>query len=170
MKYIAVVGITSSGKTVYLSQLLKNIDEYMTRMNLTVIGLHREIDNFVRRYPIRRGQALPSGTTTDALTTPMVINVKHNLTGARHTLVFFDIAGENCVDEKQMEKYGMFVTHADSIIMIVDPGQMVDITGLHQNSNEIVKSQQVANQCRYVLLMPTAWWWTEVPLAATISR
>ena len=61
IKYIPVVGITSSGKTVYLSQILGKIKEILIRADMTVAGLCPEVDEFVKNHTIRRGQNLPGG-------------------------------------------------------------------------------------------------------------
>ena len=37
--FIATVGITSSGKTVYLSQLLRRMDEYMSNVNVVTFDM-----------------------------------------------------------------------------------------------------------------------------------
>lgn len=171
IKYIAVVGITRSGKTVYLSQLMKHIDEYMTRMNLTVITSHYEIDRFVKWHPLRRNCKLPNSTNPEVLTPPMVINVKHNVDGRRFTIVFFDIAGENCVDRQAMEEYGKFVVCADAIIMLVDPSQMVDITNQHTSDEVITQPQRVAQAMQECFIASqNVGGKTSIPLAATISK
>lgn len=46
VKYISVVGITSSGKTVYLSQLLRQIETFFVKAGLTVVGTYDEVDRF----------------------------------------------------------------------------------------------------------------------------
>lgn len=127
IKYIPVVGITSSGKTVYLSQLLQNIKRVLFQAGLTTAGRCPEVEDFIRKYGIRKGGDLPIGTVPSKLTLPVSVNVKSNRDGSMYTLVFYDIAGENCVEAEQMEKYGPFIRNADGILMIVDPGQFSEL-------------------------------------------
>ena len=173
IKYISVVGITSSGKTVFLSQLLSNIDDYLDTVGMTIAGLTQEVDDFVRKYRIRRGEKLPAGNATNVLTRPLPINVKINKTGQKATLVFYDIAGENCVNPEQMEKYGQFIRNADGIIMVVDPKQFPDL--LFLNDEEEMEDAYHPN--RVAKAMYESFGSSEflggecnTPLAATISK
>lgn len=127
VKCISVVGITSSGKTVFLVQFLKYIVEYLTHINMVPIGLHDEIDNFIREHEVRADVSLPQGNTADKLTLPLPINVQHKITGKRFTFVFYDVAGENCVKPDQLDKYGNFIKNADGTIMIIDPEQFAEL-------------------------------------------
>ena len=176
IKYIPVVGITSSGKTVYLSQILGKIKEILIRADMTVAGLCPEVDEFVKNHTIRRGQHLPGGNATNVLTTPVPVNVKNNKDGRRYTLVFYDIAGENCVDADQMEKYGQFICNADGIIMIMDPRQFTDLIYLG-NDDEDNMDDDTYSPDKVVAAMYTAFvaadfagGQSDIPIAATLSK
>lgn len=136
VKYIAVVGITSSGKTIYLAQLLSKIKEILARADLTVIGTHVEADNFTKEHRIKKGTPLPAGNTTDLLTLPIPLNVINNKDKKKYTLVFYDIAGENCVDPESMNKYGMFIENANGIVMIIDPKQFSELFNIAEEEND----------------------------------
>lgn len=176
VKYIPVVGITSSGKTVYLSQILGKIKEVLIRADMTVAGLCPEVDEFVKNHTIRRGQNLPGGNATNVLTTPVPVNVKNNKDGRRYTLVFYDIAGENCVDAGQMEKYGQFICNANGIIMIMDPRQFTDLIYLG-NDDEDNMDDDTYSPDKVVAAMYTAFvaadfagGQSDIPIAATLSK
>lgn len=176
IKYIPVVGITSSGKTVYLSQMLGKIKEILARADMTVAGLCPEVDDFVKNHTIRRGQNLPGGNATNVLTTPVPVNVKNNKDGRRFTLVFYDIAGENCVDADQMERYGRFIRNADGIIMIMDPRQFTDLVYLG-NDDEDNMDDDIYSPDKVVAAMYTAFvsadfagGESDIPLAASLSK
>lgn len=175
IKYIPVVGITSSGKTVYLSQLLTKIDEILIRAGMTVAGLCPEVDDFLKSHTIRKGQHLPGGNATNVLTTPIPVNVMSKKDGSRHTLVFYDIAGENCVNAGQMEKYGPFIKNADGIIMIMDPRQFTDLIYLGGDDDEA--TDDTYSPDKVVAAMYTAFVSSEsaggksgTPLAAALSK
>lgn len=174
IKYIPVVGITSSGKTIYLSQMLGKIKQILVRAGMTVAGLCPEVDAFVRSHPIRRGADLPIGNVRNRLTTPISINVKNNKTGKRYTLVFYDIAGENCVDPDQMEKYGQFIRNADGIIMMMDPKQFPTLVYL-ENDDEVYEDayspdRVVAAMYNAFLSADNIGGKSTVPLAVTLSK
>lgn len=125
VKYISVVGITSSGKTVYLSQLLCQIETFFVKAGLTVVGTYDEVDRFLEDYKIQKNVPLPRGNAADGLMPPLALNVKCNKTQQIYTLVFYDIAGENCVRPEQMEKYGPFIHNSDGLLLMIDPEQFL---------------------------------------------
>lgn len=180
VKYVAVVGITSSGKTIYLAQLLTKIKEILARVDLTVIGTHTEVDTFVNNYRIRKGVPLPGGNTTDLLTLPIPVNVINNKTNEKYTLVFYDIAGENCVNPESMNKYGRFIENANGIVMIIDPRQFSELFNLleedvEENLPHI--DEEIASPEKVVEAMYNAFGAvsgaggkSNVPLAAALSK
>ena len=128
IRYIAVVGVTTSGKTVYLAQLTN----YMARDVLGTVGLSaaaQEVENVTR---IAADLPLPPATTKETMRRPMYWTI--NARGHRETLVFYDIAGENCVDAGRMQYYGLYIKHADGIVLLLDPEQFPAIAGYIGNS------------------------------------
>jgi len=126
VKFIAVVGITRSGKTVYLSSLLEQFDILIgDKTGLSALTNNREIDEYVANNTIRKGAALPQATNVGNLIPPLP-KIVSNYRKQRYTLVFFDIAGENCVKADQMAQFGGFIRNADGIVMIIDPKQFAD--------------------------------------------
>lgn len=174
VKFIAVVGITSSGKTIYLSQMLKKIREFLFQADMTVAGMCPEVDEFVRAHSIQKGKELPIGNAADALTKPIPINVKNNRTGERATLVFYDIAGENCVNPEQMNKYGPFIKNADGMIMVIDPKQFSELLFFNQEEAKTEEAYQPAQvaQAMYQAFAAADYYGGEcrVPLAIAISK
>ncbi len=175
IKYIPVVGITSSGKTVYLSQLLQNMKRVLFQAGLTTAGRCPEMEDFIRQYGIQKGGELPIGTLPSKLTPPVSINVKNNCDGSMYTLVFYDIAGENCVEAQQMEKYGPFIRNADGILMIVDPGQFTDLfpwaTEDDAEENTIYSPDRVIEaMCTAFVSADNADGKATIPLALALSK
>ncbi|MEI3282045.1 MAG: hypothetical protein V8R61_04760 [Enterocloster sp.] len=118
--FIATVGITSSGKTVYLSQLMRHMDEIMANVGLGTLSMTEADTRFVREHQVKKDVPLPQGTTPGALSEPLFYVILNN--GQYHTLVFYDVAGENCVNQEEMGKFGPFIENADGIIMILNSG------------------------------------------------
>lgn len=174
--YIAVVGITSSGKTVYLAQLMSRFKEILAKADLTVVGTHMERDVFVQNHRIKKGSPLPSGNTKDLLTLPLPLNVVNNKTKKGYTLIFYDIAGENCVNPEAMNKYGMFIENANGIIMIIDPKQFNELFDLPKSSkgedDEDTASPEQVVEAMYNAFGATsaAGGKCQIPLAVALSK
>lgn len=119
LHFISIVGITSSGKTVYLTQLLSEIETYLGRMGVNVCYKDKE----ARRFENIRDSStiLPNATTRNDLRPPITITAQEG--SNFYTLVFYDIAGENCVDADKQELFGPYISHADGIIVLMDPAQ-----------------------------------------------
>lgn len=172
VKYISVVGITSSGKTIYLSQLLKYLDSFFTKAGLTVLGTCDEIEAFLNSHKIAKDIKLPRGTVPDGLTPPMVANVKDNNTQQIYTLVFYDIAGENCVKPDKMRKFGPFIKNSDGIILIIDPGQFMEqVADIEGEEQELYKPDRViAAMCNAFVTATNKNGQSNIPLAVTVSK
>jgi len=178
IKYIAVVGITSSGKTVYLAQVMSKIKEILAKADLTIIGTHEEVDRFVQIHKIKKGHPLPSGNTKDLLTMPLPLNVVNNGTKQKYTLIFYDIAGENCVDPEAMNKYGMFIENANGIVMIVDPKQFSELFNISDeeadadNEEDDTYSPEKVAEAMYNAFGATSavGGQCNIPLAAALSK
>lgn len=121
VKFLAVVGITSSGKTVFLAQLLKNIQMYAAKVGIAVHPCSENEARFVNDFTVRRGVPLFMGTPTDSLSMPLFYDFQS------YTLVIYDVAGENCVRANQMAKFGPFILNSDGIIFLLDPKQFAMI-------------------------------------------
>ena len=124
--FIATVGITDSGKTVYLSQLLKGMDEYMGNVKMASVEMSSAVSDFLQKHPVKKDVPLPKGTLPGLLNPPLFYAILTE--GAGYTLVFYDVAGEDCTDEKEMNRYGAFIKNADGVIMILDPEQFMQIS------------------------------------------
>ncbi len=175
-KYIAVVGITSSGKTVYLSQLFKQIDTYLAHANLVKLSVDDEIEKFVKGHQVKIGEQLPGGTTAHHLTLPIPMVIQNIKTKTRYMLIFYDIAGENCVNPARMAKFGPFVCNADGIIMITDPKQFnqLFVVGNNDQAGEDTLAPGRVLQAMYEAFIADQVGNTstsvDIPLAAAISK
>lgn len=122
---IAIVGITSSGKTVYLSQLMQNFSKIMALAGMGALKTGNSVDRFIRENRVARDEFLPQGTLPEHLSQPLFYKIKNEI--RTYMLVFYDIAGENCVDSVKMRKYGHFIQNADGIIFMIDPEQFFQL-------------------------------------------
>lgn len=165
--FIATVGITSSGKTVYLSQLMRHMDEIMANVGLGTLSMTEADTRFVREHQVKKDVPLPQGTTPGALSEPLFYVILNN--GQYHTLVFYDVAGENCVNQEEMGKFGPFIENADGIIMILDPGQFSKVS--ENYDNEIAGPKAVLQTMfNSFLASKNVGGKTAVPLAVSLSK
>lgn len=126
-KFISIIGITQSGKTVYLSQLLKYMSKYVNFVDLTSYFTSEHEPGFIDSNPVKYGSDLPRPTVPEKLSQPMYYDLVQNVAGdllKTDTIVLYDIAGENCASAKGMGTFGRFVTKSDGIILLLDPGQL----------------------------------------------
>lgn len=158
VKRIAIIGVTGSGKTVYISQLLKNmggIKGFMNKVGLATFPTTTNEKLFISKNAVEMGEKLPVGTTPETLVQPMFFDVADYKDGKTkyHTIVLYDIAGENCQDiihedgtitsaANSMQKFGSFVTNANGLILLIDPRQMdmVESSKKVPEADEVIKT------------------------------
>ena len=136
VRFIAITGITSSGKTVYISQLIKELRKYCTYLKLTATPLSNHEMDFVKKNPVTVKEVLPQSTATGSLAQPLFYQLSRGDNRGNiitNTIVFQDIAGEAFLDPDYLTKYGEFVLNANGIILILDPKQL-NLVGQEQEA------------------------------------
>ncbi len=127
VKFISVIGISGSGKTVYLSQLVRNIVTNTAKVGLTAYITSNSTRQFLRENPVQMNMPLPGSTQPEYFVQPLfydLLSTDENGKAERNTVVLFDIAGENCTDEAKMANFGPFVRNAHGIVLLLDPKQL----------------------------------------------
>ncbi|HEL9636494.1 TPA: hypothetical protein U0K40_001185 [Streptococcus suis] len=132
IKIIAVIGITASGKTVYLSTLLSNMRSLVIKCGLTAYDNANLTADFVSRNRVHIDSSIPQSTPFKSFQPPLYFEVDSRLEGKsiqKETFVIYDIAGENFEESNkgQIANYVRYIRHADGIIFLVDPMQIEDI-------------------------------------------
>lgn len=138
VKFISVIGVTGAGKTVYISQLLKHMSDYLASVNMSTYFTSDHEPNFIRANPVEMGQALPDSTMKGTFSQPMFYDLVTRK-GQRlitNTIVIYDIAGEDCQNAADMAKYGDYINQADGLMLLVDPTQLKWVTGSLEASAE----------------------------------
>ncbi len=120
---ISVVGVKMSGKTVYLTQLISDLQKYLGEVGLDKYVTDDEADTF-KKIDTQNSFIAPP-TTVETIMPPITVVTKRG--GQLNTLVFYDISGENCVDPNRMSKYGKYISNSDGVIMMIDPNQFRQI-------------------------------------------
>lgn len=177
VKFICVVGITGSGKTVYLNQLLTRFDEFVFGTDF-IVGPHilASIGETVSpELP------LPAATDDRIMRHPLAVTLlkldeNRQETDGSMTLVFYDIAGENCVnkdgdpDEARAKAViGEFIAHCDGMIFLLDPEQIPTFAGKAVKANNISNVVSVMTTIRQQMNfdLPN---WTSIPVAVCLAK
>lgn len=126
VKYISIIGITGSGKTVYISQLLKGMQDYASKVGLNAFFTSDHESNFIMNNQVKQGKPLPDSTSPKRLSQPMFYDIVREKNGVQttDTIVLYDIAGENCRKAEDMVRFSQFVEHSDGMVLLVDPKQL----------------------------------------------
>lgn len=171
IKFISVIGITSSGKTVYLSQLIDNLEDDLEKVGCSVI-YSAESTEFRKNHLVRRGYPLPAGTVV-RFVPPLYFTIQGN---RNVTLVAYDIAGEACVDVERISTYGNFIKNSDGIIMLIDPGQFKGLhAALESSSNQLSSDEEKASPTAVISAVHGAFMggkqgMSPIPIAVTVSK
>lgn len=144
VKFISVIGITGAGKTVYLSSLLDNMYEYADKIGMNPIN-NDSVNFFIEQNKIQKDVVLPQGTLPERMSQPLCYHLHYFHQGKgvseTSTFVIYDIAGENCVDDRSVENFGQFILHSDGIIILQDPKQFQRIYGeAHTMANSVLRT------------------------------
>ncbi len=133
IKFMSVIGITSSGKTVYLSQLMRNLGDLLVPYNISVM-YSDEAYKFMEEKVVEKGEPLPIGTVIEFVP-PIYFDLTNSISNTKTTLVLYDIAGEVFKKAERVVRYGPFIKNSDGILILVDPGQFPQIQALLKQAN-----------------------------------
>lgn len=135
--YIAVVGMTGSGKTVYLNQLLDTLPKSFANAGLVA---NKSFNLMTETQKIRKNKFLPEASTEGRMYPPMSINVMNSY-GVEKTLVFYDIAGENCTEAYKLSKFGPYLKQAEAVLLLMDPKEFRD--GRGERASAVIEALSV---------------------------
>ena len=175
--FISVVGVTGAGKTVFLNQLLTSFSDAIEHTgyclaadNLGEIGM-----------PIDPSRPLPESTDAKLVRPPLAAQLMrvHPKPGEEKgiTLVFYDIAGENCVNKlgepdaaHAKSTIGNYIAFSDGLIFLIDPEQLPPFArDKKARPSDIAQVVTVMNQIRADVNIKDPQW-NNVPVAVTIAK
>lgn len=127
---VVMIGARSSGKTTYLSALMKHLERnLLPRMNGHLHPMDPESE--VKLAGLRAGMhagELAAGTLgaaqNESLLRPMVASLGTGSSGRERTLSLFDVAGEDMSRAETVRPYVPALTGADLIVLLIDPLQL----------------------------------------------
>jgi hypothetical protein len=120
--FISVIGSTGSGKTVYLSLLAEGMRKYFAKVGLTSRPITTALTTYIATNKLKKKRGIPEGTPIAQFVQPLFIDVVKGVNGKNvtKTLVFYDIAGENCTNHEGMDNFGAFIEHSHGIMFLID--------------------------------------------------
>ena len=131
---IPIIGITESGKTVYMSSLLRNISTYVVSVGYTGAISTSGVYSFRQVNKVERDSKLPDPTNPELVQQPLCFVMNKPLAGntlASYTVVLYDLAGEyfnlDPTQDIHVERKHRrpLLEHADGIILLIDPKQLI---------------------------------------------
>ena len=126
VKFASIIGITGAGKTVYLSQLLRNMKSYTAKVGLSSIVKNSSTVTFLENNRIAAKQPLPGSTPAKRLQQPLFYELdRRTADGGKttDTFVLYDVAGEVFKDPQMVKGFAPFIEHSDGLILLIDPMQ-----------------------------------------------
>lgn len=152
VKYISIIGVVGSGKTVYISQLLKGMTDYALKVGMSAFFTSDHETNFIQNNQVKQGEPLPDSTSPKRLSQPMFYDIVRDSNGKQitDTIVLYDIAGENCRNANDMVSFSQFVKYSDGMILLVDPKQL-GFLSIELDEDEIDAPSRALNTLHSVL-------------------
>ena len=131
-KFISIMGVSASGKTVFIKQLLSKIENDMQNGILGHVGGSRVATTVPAddKDELEANKPLPDATTTLSFKIPYFVTMSFER--KIYDFVIYDIAGEilvNLAANKEIDRFrffGGYIEKSDAIIMLIDPIQLVD--------------------------------------------
>ena len=128
---ISITGVKSSGKTVYIASMIKELQDFFDRRGVTCRIDANYMEDYSKYYNFRVGQPLPGGTTK-GVKDPIILHIAPGESDALD-LIIYDIAGESLVasDNNDVDEDFRHLALSSMIVYLFDPLQ-----GGHINSHD----------------------------------
>ncbi len=125
--FFSIVGVKGSGKTVFLSKFFEKAFAFF---NLADFNAYQTptAARFIEEKNLSEGKELFDGTSTEYIFPPVFIDLHRN--GRIQTLVFYDIAGENCLPKANIAELGKFIRNSAGTIMLISPKQIPNLENI----------------------------------------
>lgn len=177
VRFVPIIGITGAGKTVYLSQLLKRMKHYASKVGLDATVTTASSRAFVENNLIKANYRLPGSTPANRLQQPLFYDIVRNIDDQRkvtETFVLYDVAGE-VFDEKKsnaatIDCFAPFVRHAHGIIILLDPLQFEVFSSLAPEEKQLSETTVVLEKIHYIITNGNTEEKSNKPLAMCISK
>lgn len=133
INYTTIIGIRGSGKTVYLAQLINNLQLYTYKVGLAQSIIGDSSKYFAKKNKIIANKKLPDSTPKESFQQPLFYNLTKSTgegTNRIETFVLYDVPGEIFEEDGGViNNYAKFIEHSNAFIFLVDPYQFAMVVG-----------------------------------------
>lgn len=174
VRRLAIIGITGSGKTVYLYRLFEGMDRYMAKVHLNAFD-SPSVTQFLYDNEVVYGKPLP-GSTTVYLHQPLFFDLSRSVGGNEkrvETLVIYDVTGEVFEDPRRSRdalQFAPFIRHADGIMLLIDPAQFPSYVGAKEGRELRYKPTQALRNIHNIVTDGDTRRKCRKPVAVCISK
>ncbi len=171
--FASVIGITGAGKTVYISQLLKNMSNYVTKAGLSATINSPNSRTFLEANPIQTITPLPGSTPAGRFQQPLFYQITRSVGETQRvteTFVLYDVAGEALADPDLARPYAPFIAHSDGMIMLLDPFQFESFREVNGNSSALSETKTVLDTIHNIISKGDDNEKIDIPIAVCISK
>ena len=178
VKFVSVIGITASGKTVYLSQLLRKMRSYTQKVGFDATLTTDSVQVFFETNKVAVDCPLPGATPARSLQQPLFFDMTSSIQGTDRkrveTFVMYDVAGElfdiHRTSQDDLDRFAPFVRNADGIILLIDPMQFRKIQDISSDGKARSEATTVLDQIHFITSAGNSEVKCDTPLAVCISK
>lgn len=173
VKFATIIGITGSGKTVYISRLLRDMKKYAVKAGLTAIVSSPSVVTFLENNAVEAGEALPSSTPAGRLQQPLFYELVRDNEGSgkiTETFVLYDVAGEVFSSSELVNRFAPFVEKAHGVILLIDPMQFDAIRNTMPHPTALSNPAQVLDVIHNIVSHGDTDKKCDTPFAVCISK
>lgn len=173
VKFATVIGITGAGKTVYLSQLLLRMKMYAVKAGLTAIVNNTSVRTFLENNTVLANEPLPGSTPATRFQQPLFYEMVRDAQEhgrITETFVLYDVAGEVFTASSLVNKFAPFVERADGVIVLIDPMQFEDVSGVMNTGEKLDQPATVLDAIHSILCQKKGYEKCDIPFAVCISK
>lgn len=178
VKFVSVIGITASGKTVFLSQLLHDMRKYSQKVGLDATLTADGALVFVERNQVAAGKPLPDATPARNLQQPLFFDMSSRDPKTNDvrvdTFVMYDVAGElfdpHRTSSPDMDKYAPFLCNSDGLIFLIDPMQIQRIRAVANDAEARSEATTVIDQIHHIITSDGSDKRFSKPVAVCVSK
>lgn len=175
VKFTSVIGITGSGKTIYLSQLLRSMSGYTVKAGLNATATGAGVVTFLENNPVKANKHLPGSTPEGALQQPLFYELAHSGadgTVVTETFVLYDVAGELFHDDNvgKLPNFAPFIDQSHGIFLLIDPFQFPVFAGLAKDDALKVTALTALNAIQNIINKGAMGKKITTPVAVCISK
>ena len=172
VKFATVIGITGAGKTVYLSQLLQRMRDYAVKVGLSAIVSNTGVRAFLEQNTIAARVPLPGSTPATRFQQPLFYEMVRDAGDRKitETFVLYDVAGEVFTDPTLISKFAPFVSHANGVIVLIDPMQFAVVSAATSSGTTLNHPVTVLDAVYNIMSGGRAGEKCPIPFAVCISK